>query len=130
MLLLGHDYIPSESLYHIESRGAIAHTPSNSTLFITFKEENLDLITYAKENGISFTLEVASLKELLFAHNLQAKYILLPSSLVVEGQKMAETYLFDAKILVMITTDEEIEHFAKLGVDGVIFSNAIIKITS
>jgi len=30
----------------------------------------------------------------------------------------------------MITTDEEIEHFAKLGVDGVIFSNAIIKITS
>ena len=130
MLIIGHDYIPSKPLYFIESRAAILHTPSNSTILINFKEENLDLITHAKENYLSFAIEVESLVELLFAHNLQANYILVPSNLAHEAQKIAETYLFDAKILVEITTQEEIEHFAKLGVDGVIFSEAIIKITS
>ena len=130
MLILGHDYIPSESLYHIESRDAIKHTPSNSTILITFKKENLDLVQYAKENGIHFALEVESLKEVLFTHNLQAKFILVDETLAQEAQKVAETYLFDAKILVTITDDEEIIHFAKLGLDGVIFSDAIIKITS
>lgn len=130
MLIIGHDYIPSQPLYFIESKAAILHTPSNSTILINFKEENLDLVTHANENTLPFALEVESLVELLFAHNLQAKYIIVPSNLAHEAQKIAENYLFDAKILVEITTKEEIEHFAKLGVDGVIFSDAIIKITS
>jgi hypothetical protein len=46
------------------------------------------------------------------------------------AQNVAENYLFDAKILVLIEKEDEIEELALLGVDGVVFSNTIIKINS
>ncbi|WP_300795995.1 hypothetical protein [Helicobacter sp. UBA3407] len=38
-------------------------------------------------------------------------------------QKLAETYLFDAKILLCIQEEQEIEKTAECGIDGVIFAN-------
>ena len=130
MLIIGHEYIKFEPLYHIESRAAVLNTPSNSTILITFKKENLDLVTYAQDNFLAFALEISSLQEIIFAHNLGTKYILTPKHLLIQAQKVAENYLFDAKILTIIESDDEIENFALEGIDGVIFSDAIIKICS
>jgi hypothetical protein len=130
MLIFGHPYIKSESFYHIESVEAILHTPSNSTIYIIFNEKNLDLIDYARKNSIKFCLQVASLKELIFAYNLQASYIITSQENIIEAQKCAETYLFDTKIITLIKDDSEIETMARRSIDGVIYSNAIIKITS
>jgi len=41
-------------------------------------------------------------------------------------QKIAENYLFDAKILVPISNESEMEIVAEAGIDGVIFQDAII----
>jgi hypothetical protein len=38
---------------------------------------------------------------------------------------IAQHYLFDTQILVKIISIEEIESLAKIGVDGVVFSEAI-----
>jgi len=130
MLIFGHKFIPSEPLYHIIDIDSITHTPPSSTLYLKFSEENLDIIEHLNVNQIEFALDVKNITELIYASALNAKYILLSREIAKTAQNIAENYLFDAKILVHITENDEIEELALLGCDGVIFSNAIIKINS
>lgn len=130
MLIFGHKYITSESLYHITNIEDIAHTPPSSTLYFAFSEKNLDIIEHANSNFITTALAVTNVKDLMFASSLQAKYIVVDKELAQTAQAIAQNYLFDAKILVHIDNEDELEDMALIGVDGVIFSNAIIKINS
>lgn len=127
MLLFGHRFIQSENFYAVSESDEILNTPPNSTLYIKFEESNLDLIEYARLNSMAFALGVESVNELIYASALSAKYILVKKELAKTAQKIAETYLFDAKILVKIEEEKEIEEMAILGIDGVLFVNAIIK---
>lgn len=129
MLILGHHYIESETLYHVSDIESVLKTPPGSTIFLEFGEENLDIIDYLKANTIPFALEVTTIKELLFASAFGAKYIVVDETLCESAQKVAEEYLFDAKILVHIQDEEEMEKYAFLGIDGVVFPTAIVKIT-
>jgi hypothetical protein len=130
MILLGHKFLEAESLYHVRDIDAIMHTPPSATLYLEFSEENLDIIEHARANGVAFSLGASSITELIYASSLGAKYVLLNKSLAKIAQEIAETYLFDTKILVHIEKDKEIEEMALLGIDGVIYPNAIIKINS
>ncbi|MEA3369943.1 MAG: hypothetical protein U9Q40_01235 [Campylobacterota bacterium] len=130
MLIFGHRFIPSESLYHTPNIDSITNTPPSSTIYLEFSEDNLDIIEHANLNQISFALSVANITQLIYASSLNAKYILVSKEMAKTAQSIAESYLFDAKVLVSIETEEEIEELALLGVDGVIFSNAIIKTNS
>jgi hypothetical protein len=68
--------------------------------------------------------------QLLYASSFNASFIVVEKELAKTAQNVAENYLFDAKILVLIEKEDEIEELALLGVDGVVFSNTIIKINS
>lgn len=129
MLLFGHPHVKNEKLYHVSSIEAIGHTPSNACVLFSYDEEVFELISHARANGIAFALDVSSLKEALIGENLDAKYLLLNEELCVRVQKAADNYLFDAKILVHINDEDELEYFADKGIDGAIFSQAIIKIS-
>ncbi|NPA65407.1 MAG: hypothetical protein GXO11_00850 [Epsilonproteobacteria bacterium] len=129
MLLFGHHFIKSEKFYHINDIDAVTKTPSNAIIYVEFNENNLDIITFLQLNSIRFALHVNSLTEAIYAYNLGAKYITCNEKLAVELQKTAETYLFDAKILVHIDEEKEIEKYAKVGIDGVVFPTAIIKVS-
>lgn len=128
MLLFGHPYIPSQRLFHVDEIEKIAHTPAGSLLLVTFAPNALDLITHMRANALSFALEVASLKEAIFAHNLGAAYIVTTPALAKTIQKCAEHYLFDAKILCRAEGDDEIEELALEGIDGVLFAEAVVRI--
>lgn len=130
MIILGHRFVESESFYHIPNIEAIENTPPSSTLFLPFSEDVLDIIYYISKNHISLSLSIKNITEIIYASSLGASYIVVPKELSKTAQNIANNYLFDAKILVTIEKDSEIEEFALLGVDGVIFSNAIIKINS
>ncbi len=97
--------------------------------FLYFKEENLDIIRHMRHNALPFALEVADLSEVVFAHNLGAKYILVNEPLAKPAQKVAENYLFDAKILFRLENISELEEKIIEGIDGVIFPEAIVKIS-
>ena len=71
-----------------------------------------------------------NITELIYASNLNASYIIVEKDLAHSAQNIANEYLFDAKILVSIQDENEIEEFALNSIDGVIFSNAIIKTPS
>lgn len=129
MILLGHPHINSEKLYHVNSIEAIAHTPSNSVLLFSYDKEVFELIDHAYKNALEFAVDVHSLKEAIICENLNAKYILIDKEIASSVQKAADTYIFDAKVLAHIENDDEIEALASEGVDGAIFSEAIIKIS-
>ena len=129
MLLFGHPLIKSENFYHIASKEHIQHTPPSSTLFLEFSSENLDLIDYMQTNDLAFALEVETLTDAILAHNLGARFIVVTPKIAKSVQDIAENYLFDAKILVHATYETQIEEFALLGIDGVLFSEAIVKVS-
>ena len=66
----------------------------------------------------------------MYASSLNARYIIVDKEMAKTAQNIAENYLFDAKILVKIESEDEIEEIAILGIDGVLLSNAVVKITS
>ncbi|MEA1983667.1 MAG: hypothetical protein U9N39_08985 [Campylobacterota bacterium] len=130
MLFFGHRFLENEKLYHVNDIESISKTPSNSNIYLGFHEKNLDIIEHLNENGVSFTLSVANVTELAYASALNAKYIVVNPALAKTAQSIAESYLFDAKILVNIESEDEIEEMLLLNVDGVLFSNAVVKINS
>ena len=130
MLFFGHRFLQSPKFYHVFDIDSILTTPPSSTLYVEFEEKNLDIITYMQENEISFALKVKNITEVAYAEALNASYIVVENSLAKTAQKIAENYLFDAKILTHIENDKEIEELVLLGIDGVIFPNAIVKVTA
>ena len=130
MLIFGHRFIDSENFYHIDSIDSIQNTPPSSTLFVKFSEENLDIIKHITINSMQLALEVKDITQIVYANSLEASFIVVCKNLAKTAQDLAQNYLFDAKVLVSIDDEEDIEELALLGVDGIIFSNAIIKINS
>lgn len=130
MLIYGHKFIPSNSFYHVFDIDSISNTPPSSIIHIEFSEENLDIISHASINQITTSIFVKNITEVIYASSLGASFIVVRNELAADAQKLATEYLFDAKILVIIEDEKEIEEFACLGIDGVIFSNAIIHTNS
>ena len=130
MIFFGHRFIDSKKFYHIGSIDAIKNTPPSSALFTEFSEENLDIIKHAVENSVTLCVHVENITEIIYASSLGANFLSVNKELAKTAQNLAENYLFDAKILVNIENDDEVEEVALLGIDGVIYSNAIIKINS
>jgi hypothetical protein len=129
MLLFGHPRITNDKFYHVNSIEAIAHTPSNTCVLFTYNDEVFELIEHARENDLPFALDISSLREAIICENLDASYLLVNDEIATSVQKAADTYLFDAKVLVHIKDEEAIEALAEEGIDGVVFSQAIIKIS-
>ena len=129
MLFFGHRFLQSPKFYHVFDIDSILTTPPSSTLYVEFEEKNLDIITYMQENEISFALKVKNITEVAYAEALNADYIVVENSLAKTAQKIAENYLFDAKILAHIENEKEIEELVLLGIDGVICPSAVVKVT-
>ena len=130
MLLFGHRFIASNSFYHVLDIDSINNTPPSSIIHIEFCEENLDIIEHVRINQISSSIRCKTITEIIYASSLGASFIVIHPDLCKNAIKIANDYLFDAKIVVLIEEEEEIEDLALMGVDGVIFSSAIVKINS
>ena len=130
MLLFGHPLIDFKPFYHIDEIDEIERTPANSALFTHFSESNLDIIKHMQKNHLTFALEVTNLSEAVFAHNLGASYIVVHSELAKAVQDVAEHYLFDAKILCRLENGADLQEKILQGIDGVIYTQAIIKTTN
>ncbi len=130
MIFFGHRFIGSEKFYHISGMDSILNTPPSSTLFIDFSEKNLETINHAVINSMPIAISVENITEILYASALGASYIVVEKELAKTAQNLADNYLFDAKILVMIESEDEIEELALLGADGVIFADAIVKVNN
>lgn len=123
MILIGDPLIPCECIQHIALIADIEKTKPNSTVLFSYNET---LMTHCFENNIPYALIVNSVKEGIYANALRAKYIISHKENAIELQKIAQNYLFDSKILTIITDNEEFEEIAKLEIDGVIYNNVLV----
>ncbi len=125
MLIFGHPLVESFDFFGIEKIEDIEKSSPKSVVFFSFDEKNVYLARYCQDNDINFAVFIKDLKELLIANLWRAKYALVKSDFAKEAQKIAETYLFDMKIILQIETQEEMIWAAKEGIDGVIFKESI-----
>jgi hypothetical protein len=125
MKIIGHPWIESERFIVVSSVNEIKKSPAASILLFRGIEHSIELLYYCRDEGLPFAVETEELKSMLFAHALGARYILTRDKEAEAFQAVAQHYLFDTEILVSIDEESEIEPYAKMGIDGVIFASFI-----
>ena len=92
-------------------------------------EYNEDFIKNAKDNGKTFSIIARNLNEAILANALNAKFIIIEKnniSIAKEVVKLAEFYLFDSKVAVIIENyEKDLLNAINLRVDAVIYKNII-----
>ncbi len=125
MIIIGHPWIESEKFCKIFSKEDIKKSTAGSIVLLEPIVDSHDLAQYCKENEIPFAITVNSLKEAIIANALGALYIVCEEDDALRIQPIAQEYLFDTRILVLIHQEKEIPKIAHFGIDGVIFPEAI-----
>ncbi len=122
MILIGDKRIPYEDISKIVSIEDIKNTKANSCISFVYNEE---ILTYTFKNNLSSAVIITSIKEAIYANSLNAKYIICEKQLAKDLQKIAENYMFDSKILAIISSNDEFEEIALCEVDGIIYKNIL-----
>ena len=120
MKLIGHELVPYEPLFWRENAKQIEAGKQN-----LFKFDEA-AIKRAQELSADFSVKTSDLNEVIVANAAGAKFIVVPRELAIKAAKLAQDYLFDAQICVVIGGENELAELAKTGADAAIFKNAVI----
>jgi hypothetical protein len=120
MLIIGLDEVEFEPFYFIKNIDDISVTPSNSTVVFEYSKDNLELIRHCRKNSVSFALICDELKDTLFANANDANFIICDKTIVKDAQKFADEYMFDAKVLLYSSNEDDLLWCANEGVDGIL----------
>ena len=119
MLVFNHPQIPTPTLQPIQSIEDIKNTPPNSIVWFDF---DLSLLQFCQKNSVQCAVNIINIQEAVYANALSAAYLICKMPLAKKVQKVAENYLFDAKVIALI--DERlIEQAIDAGIDGVFLTN-------
>ena len=120
MKLIGHELVPYEPLFWRENARQIEAGKQNLFKF------DAASIKRAQELGAQFSVEAENLNEVIVANAAGAKFIIMPRELAGKAAKLAQDYLFDAQIGVVIGGENELAALSETGADAAIFKNAVI----
>ncbi len=125
MKIFGYREFQNEKLFLIKDISQINNTPPNSNILFDYNE---DILQYVSKEKLPFSVITSSITETLISADFSAKYIVIKGKdLLLNIQKIADTYMFDSKILYLGKNEADIEYCALNGIDGIIFENSIIK---
>ncbi len=125
MIIIGEKLIEYQPLYFIRSEEDIAKTPPNSTVIFEFKTKTVELCRHCQKERVAFALIVDSFKELILASSFDPAYLVCDKSLVQKGQKFADDYVIDPKILCYTSQESDLEWVAEHAIDGILFEGGI-----
>jgi len=128
MLIFGHPWVDHNRFVKVFSRDEIERSAPGDILLLEPLNVSIELVRHCRSNDLSFAVTIGTLKEALLANALGAAYIVCQHEQAIEVQKIAEEYLFDTKILVLVESEREIETMARFGIDGIIFPAAIVQL--
>jgi len=125
MMIVGHPWVDSPTFKKVFTREEIGELQAEEIVLLEPLPESIAMAQYCQQNGVPFAITVNEVRNALFANALGAGYIVCQQEDAIEIQPIAERYLFDAKVLVLIEDEKEIERMARFSIDGVIFPQAI-----
>jgi len=125
MIIVGHPWIKSSRFCKVFSIEDIKKSGAEDVVLLEPLVDSHSYAAHCKANSIAFAVVVNTLDDALFANALGAKYIICEEDDALMIQPIAQEYLFDTRILVLIHSEKEISKIARGGVDGVIFAEAI-----
>jgi len=127
MLIFGHPWVESPRFVKVFSLEDIARTQQEDILLLEPLSVSIDLVKHCQKNDLQYAVTVNTVREAILANALKAAHVMCQYDHAITIQKVAEEYLFDTKILVLVEKEAQIESVARFGIDGVIFPNAIIQ---
>jgi hypothetical protein len=125
MIIIGHPWIKSNRFFKVFSIEGIKKSEANDIVLLEPLVDSHSYAQHCQTNAIPFAIVVNTLDDALFANALGAKYIICEEDDALMIQPIAQEYLFDTRILVLIHSEKEMSKIARGGVDGVIFADAI-----
>ena len=125
MIVIGHPWIRSQRFSKVFSVEDIKNTQTNDIVLLEPLADSHSYAQYCQNNGIAYAVGINTLDDAIFANALSAKYMICEKAVALMVQPIAQEYLFDARVLVLIHNDKEVSKIAKSGIDGVIFAEAI-----
>ncbi len=125
MILIGHPWIESPEFCRVYSKEDIEKSRPDQIVLLEPLVDSHTLAQHCRNNEIAYAVVVNSLDDAIYANALGALYMICDEDTALVIQPIAENYLFDTKVLVLIHTEKEIAKIARGGIDGVIFAGAI-----
>jgi len=119
MIILNDKRFSDEKFCEVKNRIDIENSENNSTLLFQYNEDDINLYKFCQKNGVEFAVEITSITEFIFIHNLGAKYAFCDDiELAKNLQKIADNYLSETKIIIKAPI-KKIEKLAILEIDGI-----------
>lgn len=125
MIIIGHPWIQSKRFCKVFSIEDIQKSSTNDIVLLEPLVDSHQFASHCQANGVAFAVTVSTLSDALLANALGAKYIICQEDDALMIQPIAQEYLFDTRVLVLIHYEKEIPKVARGRVDGVIFPEAI-----
>ncbi len=125
MIIIGHPWVVSPRFTKVFSLEDIDRLAKGSVALLEPLPESIEMAQHCQAKGVAFSITVNEIRNAIFANALGAEYIITQQEDAMEIQPIAERYLFDTKVLVLIEDEREIERLARFSIDGVIFPQAI-----
>ena len=120
MIIVGNKNIPYQNIKAINSIEGIKNTSANDIVYFSY---DIELIKYCKANNVRCAIKVSNIIESIFCNALEVFFIISYEAKAI--QKIAENYMFDSKVLQIISTDEDIEQTAIDEIDGCIYKEVL-----
>lgn len=125
MKIFGLPPIPYPAFKKIYSIEEIESVSANTLpYFKDTRDCDLAIGSFAYSNQVEYAFMPSCIKNFLLYANLGAKYALIQAD-PTPYQALVKEYLLDIQILKIIQHQNEIEQYALLGIDGVIFQNIL-----
>ena len=122
MILIGDKNIVCEKIEKIASISDISSTAPNTTILYDF---DFEILRYTQENNLNSAIVVKDLKEVIYASTFIVKYIIVEKSIAKHAQDIVNNYMLDSKILIIISSDDEIVENALDEIDGIIYKSVV-----
>ena len=125
MIVIGHPWIKSQCFSKVFSVEDIKNTQTNDIVLLEPLVNSYSYAQYCQENSIAYAVVTNTLDDAIFANALGAAYMICKEEDALMIQPIAQEYLFDTRVLVLINHEKEISQIAKSGIDGVILAEAM-----
>ncbi len=125
MIVIGHPWIKNQNFCKVFSIEDIKNSKADGIVLLEPLADSHSHAQYCQDNSIAYAVVVNTLDDAIFANALGARYMICEEDAALMIQPMAQEYLFDTRILVLIHSNKDISKIARGGIDGVIFAEAI-----